>query len=458
MSDILNWATLDNTDAIVLDTSNNDYCIIGTESGIKQRLMKAAVNEEVVTFDSYVVDGIIDNSETTGNYKMIKAGFFGYTTGILNSITLHLSDLTSQNNGTVNRVVLGIIEGTKVTVKAWANLTATDTSAKTKTFTIIAEHNGYLNITNSLIDEPKNGLMILPITTEFESESIFAVGSTGSDITYMDKGVMLSLKRLNSRSIFDAGTHLYTSSQTGADAIPKYTAEIFSNIITDHIKDNYSSYHLSPSTILGLNSLKYYAPILKTKNESAKENIVFSRCYISHNSLTLGEQINLNGKRLESIQIPVNTGDSWANGHKSQVTSYISKRNFEISVAFSVEEPEANSNLWIPADHSIAQKLADGYDVTWEITFEKTLPVYPAEKTGIWIKVRNLDDSTVNKQQIFCRTYSDCTSNIDKLHLHSAADSDRTIFNRTPDIRIIFDFDGRLQFMEMLYRKISALS
>lgn len=459
MSETYTWATLDNADAIVLDTSNNNYCIVGTESGIKQRLMKAAVNEEIVTFDSYAVDGIIDNSETTGNYKMIKAGFFGYTTGILNSVTLHLSDLTSQNNGTVNRVVLGIIESTKVTVKAWATLTATDTAAKTKTFAIIAEHNGYLNITNSLIDDPKNGLMILPIAAEFESEPIFTIGSTGSDTTYMDKGVMLSLKRLNSRSIFDAGTHLYQTSQKGSDTIPKYTAEIFSNIITDHIKDNYNNYHVSPSVLLGLNSLKYYAPILKIKNESNKENIVFSRCYISHDSLSLGGEINLIGKKLESIQIPINTGDSWAAGHKIQVTDYIGQNNFEVSIAFSETEPSADSALWISADYTLAQKLADGHEITWELTFAKTAPVY-SNPTGIWIKVKNINKLNDNtKQQIFCRTYRDYVNGTDKMHLHSATNTnDATTFNRTPDIRIVFDFDGRLQFMEMLYRKISALS
>ena len=459
MSEILNWATLDTADAIILDGTNNDYCIVGTESGIKQRLMKASVNEEIVTFDSCAVDGIIDNSETTGNYRMVKAGFFGYTTGILNSVTVHLSDLTSQNNGIVNRVVLGIVEGTTVTVKAWANLTSTDDTAKTKTFTIIPEHNGYFNITNSLISEPKNGLMILPITTNFESEPIFAVGSTGTDITYMNKGIMLSLKRLNSRSIFDAGTHLYQTSQNGSDTIPKYTAEIFSNIITDHIKDNYSNYHLSPSTILGLNSLKYYAPILKTKNESAKENIVFSRCYISHDSLSLGGEINLIGKKLENIQIPVNTGDSWLTGHRTQVTDYIGQNNFEITIAFSETEPSADSPLWIPADYTLAQKLADGYEITWELTFAKTSPVY-SQPTGIWIKAKNIDKLNNNaKQQIFCRTYRDYVNGTDKMHLHSAANTnDATTFNRTPDIRVVFDFDARAQFMEMLYRKISALS
>jgi hypothetical protein len=60
MSEILNWATLDNADSIILDGTNNDYCIVGTETGIKQRLMKAAVNEEAVIFNSYEVDGIIN--------------------------------------------------------------------------------------------------------------------------------------------------------------------------------------------------------------------------------------------------------------------------------------------------------------------------------------------------------------------------------------------------------------
>lgn len=459
MSEILNWATLDNADSIVLDGTNNDYCIVGTETGIKQRLMKAAINEEAVIFNSYEVNGIINNTETSGSYRMIKAGFFGYTTGILNSITLHLSDLTSKNNGSVNRVVLGIVKGTTVTVKAWADLTSTDSVAKTKTFTIKQEHSGYFNITNDLINEPKNGLMILPIAVEFENEPLFAINSTGSDITYMNKGIMLKLKRLDSRSIFDAGTHLYQTSEIGSDSIPKYTAEIFSNIITDHIKDNYNNYHVSPSILLGLNSLKYYAPILKVKNKSNKENIVFSRCYISHDSLSLGGEIDLIGKKLESIQIPINTGDSWMEGHRTQGAGYISKNNFEVSIAFSETEPSADSSSWISADYTLAQKIADGHEITWELTFAKTSPVY-SQPTGIWFKVKNIDKLDYNdKQQIFCRTYRDYVNGTDKMHLHSADNTkDAATFNRTPDIRIVFDFDGRAQFMEMLYRKISALS
>ena len=163
MSDILKWATLDNSDAIILDGTNTDYCMVGTDNGIKQRLQKAEVTEEIVNFSSWEVDGIINANETEGTYKMIKAGFYGYKTGVLNSVSLYLDDLETANNGSIERVVLGIMEQTKVTIKAWATLTKTDTENNIKTFTIIPEHNGYFEITNELISEPKNGLMILPI-------------------------------------------------------------------------------------------------------------------------------------------------------------------------------------------------------------------------------------------------------------------------------------------------------
>ena len=458
MSKILNWATLDNSDAIILDGTNTDYCMVGTDNGIKQRLMKAEVNEEIVNFNSWEVDGLINANETEGTYKMIKVGFYGYKTGILNSVSLYLDDLGIANNGSIERVVLGIMEEKKVTIKAWATLTKTDTENNIKTFTIIPEHNGYFNIENDLISEPKNGLMILPIIGSFESDASFAVGSTGNDESYRSKGANLRLKVLSSRSIFDAGSHLYGNDYTkDADNATKYVAEIYSNIITDHIRKNYDNYHLSRSTISGINALKYYAPVLKIRNEEQRENIVFSRCYISHDSLSLDGEINLIGKKLEAIQIPVNTGDAWYdnNKHKNQLGSYISKNNFEIKIAFSETEPAADSNEWISADYTIAPKGADNYDIIWEITFNKTLPTYTAA-TGVWIMVRNINNTAPNKQQIFCRTYRDYRNSTDIMYLHSAANTNEspTTFERTPDIRLIFDFDGRQQFMEMLYRKI----
>lgn len=460
MSDILKWATLDNSDAIILDGTNTDYCMVGTDNGIKQRLQKAEVTEEIVNFSSWEVDGIINANETEGTYKMIKAGFYGYKTGVLNSVSLYLDDLETANNGSIERVVLGIMEQTKVTIKAWATLTKTDTENNIKTFTIIPEHNGYFEITNELISEPKNGLMILPIIGSFESDASFAIGSTGNDGSYRPKGANLRLKVLSSRSIFDAGSHLYGNDYTlDADNATKYTAEIYSNIITDHIKKNYDNYHLSRSTISGINALKYYAPILKIRNEDQRENIVFSRCYISHDSLSLGGEINLIGKKLEAIQIPVKTGDAWYSNYKNQLGTYISKNNFEIKIAFSETEPAANSSEWISADYTFAPKSADDYDIVWEITFNKTLPIYTAA-TGVWIMVRNINNDAANRQQIFCRTYRDYRNSTDIMHLHSVANTNETpvSFERTPDIRLIFDFDGRQQFMEMLYRKILALS
>ena len=97
MSDILEWATLDNSTTLVLDATSNEYCTIGLERGDKYRLMKSGVTETVNIFESDKVDGILDNSENHGTYKMLKCGFYGYKSGTLNSITLYFDGFTAGN-------------------------------------------------------------------------------------------------------------------------------------------------------------------------------------------------------------------------------------------------------------------------------------------------------------------------------------------------------------------------
>lgn len=465
MSDILEWATLDNSTTLVLDATSNEYCTIGLERGDKYRLMKSGVTETVNIFESDKVDGILDNSENHGTYKMLKCGFYGYKSGTLNSITLYFDGFTAGNNANIDKLILGKVicevENNqiqrRVTIMAHAELESVDNINYTKTFKV--KSNYHLQITPEMISDPKNGLLIIPTSREFDAMPEW---TPSNETTYSDTQIInklsttenAAIKVLNSRSIYDAGTHLYSSSTTGADLTPIYSAEILTNLILDHTDYNFSEYHLDSSTITGINSLKFYSPILKSKNSSDISNRVFSRCYISHDSLSLDNLININNRVIKSIQFPINTGDNWASGHKGQLTSYIGINNFEIYIAFSVTEP-TNESSWIKADYSMAPKRADGYGVIWEVNFNNSKVQYPSTNTGIWIKVVNLDKTGADKQQIICRTYNNANNTSDKMYLHSNTTSDSAdCVNITPDIRIIFDFDARAEFMEMLYRKM----
>lgn len=479
MSDILEWATLDNSTALVLDATSNEYCTIGLEHGEKHRLMKSGVTETINTFKSDEVDGILNTSENHGTYKMLKCGFYGYKSGTLNSITLYFNGFANDNNANIDKLILGKVickaENNqiqrRVTIMAHAELESVDDVKFTKTFKV--KSNYTLQITPEMISDPKNGLLIIPTSREFDAIPEWTPSTSSNEITYSDTHILgklsdtekVSIKVLNSRSIYDAGTHLYLTSTSGSDLTPIYSAEVLTNLILDHTEYNFKEYHLDSSTITGINSLKFYSPILKSKNKSDVSNRVFSRCYISHNSLSLDNLIDINNKVIKSIQFPINTGDNWYTGHQNQL-NYIGINNFEVYIAFSVDEPTKDNSSWIKADYTIAPKRADGYNVVWEVNFNNSNVQYPSTNTGIWIKVVNLDKpiadngvDNADKQQIMCRTYNNANNASDKMYLHSnTLATSAECVNITPDIRIIFDFDARAEFMEMLYRKILALS
>jgi hypothetical protein len=99
-------------------------------------------------------------------------------------------------------------------------------------------------------------------------------------------------------------------------------------------------------------------------------------------------------------------------------------------------------------DFSLAIKRANGHEVTWNINFTKNKPVYTGG--GITIMIYNLDG---NISKAVVRAYgAENSSSPDKIY------KDTNRYSITPNIRVVFDFDARVQFMEMLYRKIFALN
>ena len=482
-SETLKWANADNTEVITFDAvSDDEYFFLNEEGKSSYRILKTPVKNTL--FNSWEVDGLYDAVLTqpadSVYFKLFKCGFYGYKTGILKDITLYFQDFTSADNGAVDRLVIGYYKGNKeIEILAYADCVETDEQNVSKTFSVIKEHSNNVQITKDIIDDPKNGLLILPVLqtssnlpapgTSFSSNaSLFNLASRIKPII----GSVLnstSGEVENVRSIFDAGTQIFgvkiegnVSSNIAKDTIIKYSATVETNLLMDHTYTNFDAYHMSDDTLNGLYGLKYYAPIFKAKGEV--KNYRFSRCYLSHETLSLNNEIDLVGKRIESIQIPIDTGNDWMRdpdkgNHEPSAGSWNVTNNFQIYIAVSEDEPEVDSELWIPADHTYAPKLMNDHRVIWKLTFEKNKVVYN-NASGIWIRVKNYDNITDNgKQQIFCETYSIRENPGDILYLHSALKEDEknVSYAVTPAIRVIFDFDGRAQFMEMLYRKVSAI-
>jgi hypothetical protein len=168
-------------------------------------------------------------------------------------------------------------------------------------------------------------------------------------------------------------------------------------------------------------------------------NYEFSKIYISHESLSLNNEIDIIGKPIELIQIPIDTGDGW----KSEPA----KNTFSTNVVMKIGFGESPAELF-EQDFSLAIKRANGHEVTGNINFTKNKPVYTGG--GITIMIYNLDG---NISKAVVRAYgAENSSSPDKIY------KDTNRYSITPNIRVVFDFDARVQFMEMLYRKIFALN
>ena len=154
--------------------------------------------------------------------------------------------------------------------------------------------------------------------------------------------------------------------------------------------------------------------------------------FLSHNSLSLNDGITIANKKIQSLQIPIKTGDAWANGS----ISYNDNPDFYIANGTDPADDE-----WQKADDSLAIQDFPNTEVVWSVNFLKN----PLTYTGNGLSIKVSHPSAV-------RSYEEATSNADTIINNS------NTYNFTPEIRVVFDFDARGQFMEMLYRKISALS
>lgn len=443
MSEILNWATLDNSDVITFQESGDGtYWVLNGENQIAKP--SGRYDKEANTWE---MDGIV-GGEKEGAYKVWKTGVYGLPSGNIKKLKIYFKNVNSSSNyaipSSIAKLAVGYCRGPVATIKTFAFFESTDidTSENTITFTLETP----LPIDGDYINEITNGLAIIPI---FEVNGVITPDveinqEIGSITTYANGIADVRKLEVKSfiRSTFEAGSSLINGGNSSSQEILKMTVTVDIDGAYDHIRStadggNFNSYHLDNSTISGLKSLKYYAPIIV--NNTRPKNYKFRKLFISHDSLSLGNNIKLNGKKIQSLQIPINVSDSWANG----------RVNFSRNPRFRIgngQEP----TTWCEADTTLAIQDISNTEIIWTINFLKNSLVYTGN--GITITLASSSDESA------VRSYEDAASSVSSDGSIDKIVYDSNTYNFTPEIRVIFDFDGRSQFMEMLYRKISALS
>ena len=446
MSETYTWATLDNSDSFsIRESADKSYYTLSKtgDAGINFAAPFGRYERLVKTWE---LDGIYENEVALSNgYYCWKTGVYGYKTGYITKLKIYFADIASTNTAAIGGLALGFCRTEDVELITKAS-TILERNSEENSITFLVDDDYYIDA--SILADNKNGLLILPVRSSDLNNSLLEPGDKGKVFTFINswKGVADELQpRVISRkrSIFDAGSSLLNNNSSGNESSAKDNSlkmEVTFSVdgLSDHLDEdgNFNTYHLNPSTISGLNSVKYYAPIPKSKSNPL--NYEFSKIYISHESLSLNNEIDIIGKAIELIQIPIDTGNNW----KSTPAGSTFSSNVVIKIGFG----ESPTELF-EQDFSLAIKQADGHEVIWDINFTKNKPIYTGG--GITIMVYNLAGTSASKAAV--RAYgSESSSSPDKIY------KDTTAYPITPNIRVVFDFDGRAQFMEMLYRKILA--
>jgi hypothetical protein len=448
MGEAYKWATLDNSDIISINESpDKSYYVLSTPGteGISFAAPSGRYDKIIKTWE---LDGIYgeDVNLDTGFYCW-KTGVYGYKTGYITKIKIYFADITSTDTVNINALALGFCRGSEVEIITKASTILERNSAENS---ITFEVDGNFYIDSSIIEDNKNGLLILPVRSQDLTNSLISPGVKTEGVFAFINSWKNSAEELQPRvisrvrSIFDAGSSLLNHNYSANGAVDnslKMEVTISVDGMKDHLDEdgNFNTYHLSPETAAGLNSIKYYAPILKSK--SSPLNYVFSKIYISDGSLSLDNNISLIGKKIESIQIPIDTGINW----KTNPSNSIFTTNVIVKIGFGESPTE-----FITQDFSLAMKRADNHEVVWNINFSEGKPVYNGG--GITIAIYDAYNTENPSKTCVRACGTEDSLNPDTIY------NGNTAYKITPDIRVIFDFDARAQFMEMLYRKISALN
>ena len=447
MSDILNWATLDNTDAIKVKDRGVDITL-GLDDGLQYNLLKSEEFKSIQIYSIEEADGMYDswdisvaaNNIKPGNYYGFKISASYFKSGTISEINL----LSKTNNDArkFNKLcVAKYIDGV-YTVVDYGDVEYFNSKTKFDDFytqekagkdwgrtkinlryglSTLTDDTGYNILADSsaaiLIFAPVN-LDDYPINKTFthdEFESICQLerdvrNATPSGTEYVHV-YLKDIRVVNLyRSLKDASSFMYETngSNSAPDYIPYlwYKTEI--NVIKDHVESNYKRYHLDADSVSEISLLKYSAPFIHSINKINTANITWKEIYISDLSLrgiTYSDsrrksKMELNSKTISKIQIPLNFKYPWLSGFKNYYTNGMEdniNKDYGILYLPMALEISIDGENWIRSSNVIAQnspRSSTNYRefldtmINWEFDFNEPIAY---KGNGIWLRVYNIE-------------------------------------------------------------------
>ena len=491
MSNALKWAALDNSDIITLTSNENNTHTISDSSNSFNFLSPTLFDKEYM-FNSWEVEGfneLNNNNEQSNGYTIFKNSVLNYKPGYISEVTVYFADNDSYSNGSINKIILAKHIGDEMTILAHGECKEPNTNKKI--FKIKEEHYKNIKLDSSYCADPKNAISFIFTSREFNAIPEWEIGTKISDVEMrkcIEKGYGSQTPPekvlpiiYNLRSKFDEASYQFIHSPGNNSGLKdksgtlKYTLKINSNLredLDEHLFKDFRDHHLTTtykSKIADiekrLENASFKTPILVADENQKNKNRCFSRIYLSHNTLSNNNLVDIYNKKIKSIKIPINLSNTWESGHLSLWDSYIKNDNFEISLSF-YQNPYEYLPYW--TGKVALKKIVDGNNILFEVDFSNEEILYPSENqvgiadakmSGIWIQIHNVDKvSDATKYQIACEYYDNLQVSLeDKIYLHSIYNTDeKDIFvPLTANIKVYFDLDSTNALIDELYQKVS---
>lgn len=487
MGNKISWASLDNTNSInLIDNKNNTHTINSSTESFD--FLAPTIFDKTYEFNSWEVEGFNESDNTHSNgYLIFKNSVLNYKSGYISEVTVYFESEGYSNNN-INKIIVAKHIGNEMTILAHG--ICVDNTSEKKVFKINENHYKNTKLDSSFCADSKNAISFIFTSRDFNTFPEWQVGATvidtelcklmsagyGSDlIEEVPPEKVLPIIYI-SRSQFDESSQQFIHNNGNTALVDKFGALKYSlkinctlvENIDEHIFKDFREYHLTNTYKAKIKDLEdrvsassFETPILPLSDNI--KNRCFSRIYLSHNTLSFNNLIDIYNKKVNLIRIPINISDAWEDGHLAQWNSYIKDDIFELSLSFS-KNPYVYDPFW--TESVPLTKIVDENNITFEADFSNTQIVYPdrgildagdSEQSGIWLKIINKSkENDFTKQQIICKSFTDIQkSEEDRIYLHSLYNTnEKEIFvPLTAAIKVYFDIDGKNELIENLYQK-----
>lgn len=496
MGNKIEWATLDNTESIELK-NNSDNIGIHTISNSDKSFdfVSPVFFDKEYEFNSWEVEGFTEFDSINSDYIIFKNSVLNYKPGYITEVKVyHISPrlvFTSDTPDPTN-IILAKHVGNEMTILGIGEFS----HSVANEFTVFKISDKDVKLDSAFCGDSRNAISFI-FTSRYNPEGDDALnlawrkGSTITDTLMHDlivagygNGLIeenppekMSPTIYTSRSKFDEASQQFVHNFSGSSEIQdtfgtlKYSLKVSSSLIEDmgeHIFKDFRQYHITNTYKSKIEEIeaklpKGYveAPSLFPKDKQII-NRCFSRAYLSHQTISNNDSIDIYGKKIKSIKIAFNTNSSWASGHDRQWQNNLNNKNFTLYLSFIPKVFEYVTGLspifWAISNFNL-NKTISGNDIIFEADLSSSKIFYPkkgeiisnSSTGGIWVRIQDEDSGNHTTDQIVCKTYDGLqVSPEDKIYLHSfqnTAEKDEYV-NLTADIKIEFEMDN---IVEMLY-------